>query len=787
MALSLIETTVILDLYDHDTTPATIKAIALDSKTRYVAALIRNGGRVYDIGANTQVTLTVLRPDGVGAQVVGEPYAHEEQTPDEQTITTYGAYAELSQTALAVKGKCLAQFKLTSGEQVLRTEIFAINTGRALDADTTDWAGIVDGHNLDEMAESIAENTANIGALETDVDDLKEDLNTLYGSALSMSVYDWHDLASSADNHGFRTGYYNKSDGGYTSSPNFICTNDGIDISDATRVVLVPPTGFSICAALFKADGTTFTVVGEANSRNYPEYIDKPVSFTVGDYVKCFVSVGNYQSATPSGAQAAASEEHVNSIKMYLYKATENKNVNALRRETESICGASTIEGLFKQGGYARNGGALGITSPVYPAYITTADYLPEEVLCLRTSGEYYITAFSWANEGGEWAGFLCDEYTPTTNRYADIYWTQEIWLSKLRELNPNLNFRIMATKASTIAGDMTDITPSEAVNITAYVAGAKSDIQQIYNTEMVLTIASARAAISEPSLVFPLITDIHYQSLNAYADDSISNIKKFVESVRCDFVLNLGDDHDGNMAQDTTLALAYHMRDRFAEIDLPYFHAVGNHDLNGYSSTVRFDSGQIFSAYLSNTKGVHYSMAAGEKDYYVDFDELGIRLIVLDSNHNATYTFSENTGSWLAETALDTNYIVIVASHMSPINSQNWSNHGMANSAGVITALQDFVTNGGTVIQFCGHSHADYAYSTPWLGIFSNCQKFEQSDATDSGYSRIVANADYFDCPPREEGTATEDCWSVVVVKPISRTVDIIRFGAGNDRSFTF
>ena len=179
MALSLIETTVILDLYDHDTTPATIKAIALDSKTRYVAALIRNGGRVYDIGADTQVTLTVLRPDGVGAQAVGEPYAHEEQTPDEQTITTYGAYAELSQTALAVKGKCLAQFKLTSGEQVLRTEIFAINTGRALDADVTDWAGVVDGHNLDEMAESIADNTANIGALQTDVADVKEELSDL--------------------------------------------------------------------------------------------------------------------------------------------------------------------------------------------------------------------------------------------------------------------------------------------------------------------------------------------------------------------------------------------------------------------------------------------------------------------------------------------------------------------------------------------------------------------------------------------------------------------------------
>lgn len=38
MALTNIETTIILDLYDHDTTPTKIKAIALDSKTRYVLA-----------------------------------------------------------------------------------------------------------------------------------------------------------------------------------------------------------------------------------------------------------------------------------------------------------------------------------------------------------------------------------------------------------------------------------------------------------------------------------------------------------------------------------------------------------------------------------------------------------------------------------------------------------------------------------------------------------------------------------------------------------------------------
>lgn len=152
MALTNIETTIILDLYDHDTTPTKIKAIQLDSNTRYVSAVIRNRGGIYDIGQNTTVTLTVIRPDKVGVQITGEPVAHTETTPDEQVITTYGAYAELSQAALAVKGTLYAQFMFTSGDQVMRSETFSINCGEALDASTSEWADEYQGWNLDEFA-----------------------------------------------------------------------------------------------------------------------------------------------------------------------------------------------------------------------------------------------------------------------------------------------------------------------------------------------------------------------------------------------------------------------------------------------------------------------------------------------------------------------------------------------------------------------------------------------------------------------------------------------------------
>lgn len=166
MAITNIEKLITLDVYNHDTTPTTIKAIACDNDTRYVAAEIQNESVWYDIGSTATVQLTVIRPDKVGVAVTGQPYPIEYTHGDGQidpetgeegevTDTYYGVYAELDQPALAVSGTLLGQFKITSGDQILRTEIFKIDNGRALDAEASDWAGEYEGHNLDEMAAAI--------------------------------------------------------------------------------------------------------------------------------------------------------------------------------------------------------------------------------------------------------------------------------------------------------------------------------------------------------------------------------------------------------------------------------------------------------------------------------------------------------------------------------------------------------------------------------------------------------------------------------------------------------
>lgn len=172
MALQNIEANITLDLYDHDTTPSTVKAIQLDSQTRYVAARLQNMGAQYDVDSGATVQLIVIRPDKVGVQITGTTFAY-----GDEGASFLGPYAELTQVALAVNGKMRGQFKITSGNQILRTEIFAISTGEALDASTDEWADEYDGYNLEEMATSIETNTADIATLEADVSQIKEDLN----------------------------------------------------------------------------------------------------------------------------------------------------------------------------------------------------------------------------------------------------------------------------------------------------------------------------------------------------------------------------------------------------------------------------------------------------------------------------------------------------------------------------------------------------------------------------------------------------------------------------------
>lgn len=172
--LDNVQSLITLDVYDHDTTPSTIKSIACDDNTRYVMAELTEQGAEYDLPSDASVSLTVLRPDRTGVGITGSPYPYTVTDVDDEGEETervkYVAYAELDQAAIAIAGKLYAQFKITVGTQILRTEIFVINNGRALDAEITDWSGDYQSYNLDELVERLNNAIEEMSAIQEYVD-----------------------------------------------------------------------------------------------------------------------------------------------------------------------------------------------------------------------------------------------------------------------------------------------------------------------------------------------------------------------------------------------------------------------------------------------------------------------------------------------------------------------------------------------------------------------------------------------------------------------------------------
>lgn len=160
MALTNLMTAITLDVYDHNATQTSIKSISCDSNTRFVRAALTYAHVPYKVSVNATVTLTVVRPDDAAVNIEGEAY-------NSGSANTDRIVAELTDVATAVKGSLLAQFKIEDGDQVLRTEVFKIDNGVALDIDSDKWADTYQGYDLSEFSAKIDDATLNLDKMRT--------------------------------------------------------------------------------------------------------------------------------------------------------------------------------------------------------------------------------------------------------------------------------------------------------------------------------------------------------------------------------------------------------------------------------------------------------------------------------------------------------------------------------------------------------------------------------------------------------------------------------------------
>ena len=264
-------------------------------------------------------------------------------------------------------------------------------------------------------------------------------------------------------------------------------------------------------------------------------------------------------------------------------------------------------------------------------------------------------------------------------------------------------------------------------------------EVAEYFISEMSDTVAKVRKEITEPSLVFPWITDIHRLKAPVQTfGNMIRNLKCISNKCAIDFIVDSGDTIEGDVKQDASLTHAYKSIEELKSIGVPLMYVNGNHDNNPYYYGMHtFNLKQIFSGFFSATKGVSFNKSENGTDYYFDHANLGVRVIVLNScnvTKQNNYGFGDSTSSWL-ENVLDTEYFVILVSHVSPIKQHVWNNIEPANGSSIKSALTTFADNGGKLIVLTGHSHVDAEFIDPFIEVTNVCQKFEQADTSTQEY----------------------------------------------------
>lgn len=330
----------------------------------------------------------------------------------------------------------------------------------------------------------------------------------------------------------------------------------------------------------------------------------------------------------------------------------------------------------------------------------------------------------------------------------------------------------------------------------------AETGLPTYFADEVDSVVATTKGHCTEKALVLAAVTDSHLNANYGYQvwNDTVKNMLAVNEEYQLDGVLHLGDMISG----DNTAAVGKEQLDlirngfRVSYPDAAYFD--GNHDTNtfyGESMDDPITEAQMYSE-MFRFNAIDIVRPDGKLYGYKDYDALGIRVVYLhssmgDGTHGGQGTnwgYPSDELTWVQNVALDTEYQVLLLSHM-PItegyisNSATLPNNGNA----LKTIINSFISNGGVVIGlFHGHTHWDDIQDNgTFKEVSIGCEAYQYTASDVVGtaiHSYTPASAVR---PARMRYTVTQDLWDVVIVRPASRTVKLVRFGAGVDRAFSY
>lgn len=289
--------------------------------------------------------------------------------------------------------------------------------------------------------------------------------------------------------------------------------------------------------------------------------------------------------------------------------------------------------------------------------------------------------------------------------------------------------------------------------------------------------------------LNFSFITDTHangYENAVCRASKNIELYKRVSNTEMLDFACHGGDviSAYGTSRNDYLKEYIKYFKD-YNGFTVPLYFAKGNHENNaeeGYSAEMALSMSQYYMIAQQRNYGkvVVNPEAPYDGYYYVDIDDIKIRLIVLNMFRDPTGGTSMNVGTkqtnWFYNTALNfqsketpTDWNVLVVSHFHYSDTNDITKIMQAfNDKGTTYGSYTFAsgTGGYLIAHIHGHAHAD---------LYSNEYGYNQIGVR-RGFANII-----------RYNTEEEYCFDVFTVDTVEKKLYETRFGTGDSREYTW
>ena len=242
--------------------------------------------------------------------------------------------------------------------------------------------------------------------------------------------------------------------------------------------------------------------------------------------------------------------------------------------------------------------------------------------------------------------------------------------------------------------------------------------------------IESLASQISDAdTFAFAMQSDSHY-TIDSDTNNTMNCLKALTHFLPLDFISNTGDlikgyqDYEENKPEKSMESMRELVRRYTEDVNTSVLLGMGNHDTNQVWSKAhgvpsdQMDQSDFYDLVVSKLKPINgdYMVTDGESSYYyVDFPYDEIRVVVLnttDSDYETRFgslqSISAEQVAWFRDVALDTEYSVLVMSHipLAP-GFPEMGNNVVTNNDLIRGAVNTFVTGGGDFIAYiCGHTH---------------------------------------------------------------------------------